>query len=410
MYDLLKGWRIVEGASFIAAPLCGLSFVQLGADVVRFDPIGGGPDFRRWPLAPGGASLYWEGLNKGKRSIALDLSRPEGRELAARIAASPGPQAGLFVTNYPVKSFLSYEALQKLRADIIVSRITGSSDGKNALDYTVNCATGYPDMTGDPMSDKPVNHVLPAWDIVSGLTAAVGILAATQQRAQTGCGTEIQVPLSNIAFGILSTLGNVAEVAISGRDRPRFGNALYGTFGRDFSTSDGHRLMIVAITPRQWTGLLKSLLLEDAVAALEARLSVTFATDESARFLHRDLLFTLVENAMVGRTRESLISPFDVNAVCWGDYRSVAQALAEDKRLSLQNPLFERVRQPSGETYIASGFPGIVEGWSRHPVRPAPLLGANTDEVLADMLQLSDGEIGRLHDLGIVAGSTGSNR
>src|ERR1700710_1938620 len=76
VYDLLKGIRLVEGAAFIAAPLCGLTFVQLGADVIRFDPIGGGPDYRRWPLAADGSSYYWEGLNKGKRSIAIDLSRP----------------------------------------------------------------------------------------------------------------------------------------------------------------------------------------------------------------------------------------------------------------------------------------------------------------------------------------------
>src|SRR5665213_2839172 len=100
--------RIVEGASFIAAPLCGLTFVQLGADVIRFDPIGGGPDFHRWPLAPSGLSYYWEGLNKGKRSITIDLGRPEGREIAEALATAPGPNAGLFVTNYPAVGFLSH--------------------------------------------------------------------------------------------------------------------------------------------------------------------------------------------------------------------------------------------------------------------------------------------------------------
>jgi len=148
MYDLLKGFRIVEGASFIAAPLCGLTFVQLGADVIRFDPIGGGPDFYRWPLAPSGLSFYWEGLNKGKRSIAIDLARPEGREIAAALVAAPGPQGGYFVTNYPTGSFLSHERLRAHRSDLITVRVTGSSDGRNALDYTVNCAAGYPQMTG----------------------------------------------------------------------------------------------------------------------------------------------------------------------------------------------------------------------------------------------------------------------
>jgi len=109
MYDLLKGLRVVEGAAFVAGPSCGLYLAQMGAEVIRIDQIGGGPDFRRWPLAPGGDdSLYWEGLNKAKRSVALDLTRPEGRELAARIATAPGDQAGLFITNFPAEGFLSH--------------------------------------------------------------------------------------------------------------------------------------------------------------------------------------------------------------------------------------------------------------------------------------------------------------
>src|SRR5471032_593231 len=109
MYDLLKGLRVVEGSAFVAAPTCGLYLAQMGAEVIRFDNIGGGPDFRRWPLAENGSSLYWEGLNKGKKSIALDLSSPAGREIAQRLAASGDGQNGaMFVTNFPVEGFLSY--------------------------------------------------------------------------------------------------------------------------------------------------------------------------------------------------------------------------------------------------------------------------------------------------------------
>src|SRR5262245_3911861 len=103
MYQLLKGLRVVEGASFIAAPSGALHLLRLGAEVIRFDMIGGGPDFRRWPKAPEGASLYWESLNRGKKSVALDLTKPEGRELAQRLATAPdatgGPSGGIFLTN-----------------------------------------------------------------------------------------------------------------------------------------------------------------------------------------------------------------------------------------------------------------------------------------------------------------------
>src|SRR6187402_2136784 len=107
MYDLLKGLRVVEGSAFVAAPTCGLYLAQMGAEVIRIDNIGGGPDFRRWPLSKAGDSLYWEGLNKSKKSVAIDLSRPEGRELMQAIACAPGDGAGLFVTNFPAEGFLS---------------------------------------------------------------------------------------------------------------------------------------------------------------------------------------------------------------------------------------------------------------------------------------------------------------
>lgn len=404
MYELLKGFSIVEAASFIAAPLCSLTFAQLGADIIRIDPIGGGPDFHRWPLGPSGLSFYWEGLNKGKRSIAIDLARPEGREIAGALVARSGTEAGYFITNYPAKSFLSHENLSTRRPDLITVRVTGSSDGRNALDYTVNCAAGYPQMTGPSDASEPVNHVLPAWDIAAGLTAAISLLAAAHRRNITGEGREIQVPLSNVAFGALSMLGNVGEVAISGEDRPRYGNALFGSFGRDFLTSDGRRVMIVAITRRQWTGLMGVLQLEVEIADLEKRFGVNFEADEGARFIHRDELFELVQRKVAAWHFENLAEAFDHHAVCWGEYHTVREALAKDFRLSTTNPMFQRIRHPSGETYIAAGFPGIITGAARAAVRPAPRLGAHTDEILAHELGLAEGEIARLHDDGLVAG------
>ena len=83
MYDLLSGLRVIEGSAFVAAPLGGMTLAQLGAEVIRFDPVGGGMDHKRWPLDSKGNSLYWAGLNKGKKSIAVDAREIEGRELIA---------------------------------------------------------------------------------------------------------------------------------------------------------------------------------------------------------------------------------------------------------------------------------------------------------------------------------------
>ncbi len=169
MYDILKDLVVVEGASFIAGPSCALHLQQFGATVIRFDAIGGGPDYNRWPQAPSGGSLYWESLNKGKLSVAIDLSRPEGRELAVRIITAPGEGRGLFVTNYPHKGFLAHESLAAHRPDLITMRVQGWPDGRNGVDYTVNAAVGVPYMTGDDRQngDDPVNSTMPAWDLLT---------------------------------------------------------------------------------------------------------------------------------------------------------------------------------------------------------------------------------------------------
>ncbi len=403
MYDLLSGMRVIEGAAFIAGPSCGLHLAQMGAEVIRFDTIGGGPDYRRWPLAPGSdASLYWEGLNKGKKSIAIDLSKPEGRELAVAIATAPGEQAGLFLTNYPVKGFLSHEALTARRADMITVRVMGWADGLPAVDYTVNAAIGVPSMTGPADDDRPVNHVLPAWDLLGGAYAAFAMTAALLRRRASGEGAEIRVPLSDLAASSLSHMGQVAEVLGSG-DRPRMGNDLFGAFGRDFVCADGARLIVVAITARQWSGLLDTLDLKDAVAAIEAELGVSFARDEGARFTHRARLFPLFERAFAARDAATLQPAFDAGGVTWGRYQTLHEAVTGDDRLFTANPLFQTIAHPSGLTYPASGPAATLAGEARGPLVAAPRLGEHSDEVLASVLGLSSGEIGRLHDAGLVA-------
>ncbi|AMK23692.1 MULTISPECIES: CoA transferase [unclassified Sphingobium] len=402
MYELLKGLRVVEGAAFIAGPSCGLHLAQMGAEVIRFDSIGGGPDYRRWPVAPSGDSLYWEGLNKGKKSIAIDLGRPEGRELAVALATAPGENAGLFLTNYPVKGFLSHETLAAKRADIITVRVMGWADGSPAVDYTINAAVGVPQMTGPADDDRPVNHVLPAWDLLGGAYAAFAMTSALLRRRINGQGAEIRVPLSDLAASSLSHLGSVAEVLSSG-DRPRMGNDLFGAFGRDFVTADGKRLIVVAITPRQWSGLLKTLDLSDAVGAIEAELGVSFAKDEGARFTHRARLFPLFEAAFATRTAKTLKPAFDAGGVTWGEYQTLRQAVTTDPRLFTANPLFETLTHPSGLTYPTSGPAGTLANEARGAVAIAPKLGQHTDEVLATVLGLDSGAIGRLHDEGLVA-------
>ena len=118
---ILSGLRIIEGSAFVAMPSGGMTLAQMGADVIRFDPIGGGLDYTRWPVTlDGNHSLFWAGLNKGKRSLAVDFRRAEEQELITRLICAPGENAGLFVTNFPARGWLDYETLRRGREDLIM--------------------------------------------------------------------------------------------------------------------------------------------------------------------------------------------------------------------------------------------------------------------------------------------------
>jgi 2-methylfumaryl-CoA isomerase len=247
-----------------------------------------------------------------------------------------------------------------------------------------------------------VNHVVPAWDLLTGAYAAFVVLAAERHRTRTGEGQEVTVPLSDVALASLGHMGQVAEVLTSG-DRPRYGNALFGAFGRDFATADGERVMVVAITGRQWIGLVQSLDLQVPVADLETSLGATFTADEGQRFIHRERLFPHFERAIGGLTLEAVRQRFEAKGVMWSTYQTLRAALEHDPRLSLDTPLFSVLDHPSGLRYPAPGAAANFHGSERSaPVR-APRLGEHTDEVLSEVLSLSSARIGQLHDAGLVA-------
>lgn len=397
----LSGLRVVESGTFVAVPSGTMTLASLGAEVIRIDPVGGASDTTRAPLDPSGTSIYWTSMNKSKRSVMLDLRKPEGRELAMAIATAPGPGSGFFVTNAVGDGWFSEPRLRVRREDLIWVRLLGYSDGRPALDYTVNWELGFAAVTGPGGCEDPTMHVLPAWDLLAGMHIALCLLAAERRRSRTGGGEHIVLSLTDVALWSADALGLLAEVQLTGRARERTGDFVYGTFGTSFGTSDGPPVIIVALTERQWSDLVAITGADAEVAALESETGERME-DEHARWRHRERLRALMAPWFATRTTA------DVLATLRGT-RLVSSGLGRfdetaNGPLLKENPLFRGVTHPELGALRAMGNPAIFARSFDRPAPVAPVLGQHTESVLAEVLGLSAAEIGGLLDRGVAAG------
>ena len=391
----LAGVRIVEISSFVAVPLAGMTLSQLGAEVIRVDPVGGAADYHRWPVTGDGQSIYWAGLNKGKRSVAVDMRSVEGQQLVQRLIAD----SGVLLTNVVGRQWHSYEALTALRPDLIHVEVSGRADGGTGVDYTINAGIGFPMVTGPAELATPVNHVLPAWDVTCGIYAALAVVTALRHRDATGQGQLVSIPLENVALATAGNLSFFTEVMVNGTARERIGNSVYGQYGQDFISSDGVSFMVVALTARHFRDLAELTGTTKAVAALAETLGADF-TDEGDRYRHRDALTGLFAEWFSSHTAEDVTAALSSTSVLWDRYRTFADVVAED-RLS-GNPMFSTLNQPRIGSYLAPGLPMSIDG-TYPPAVAAPAVGDDTASVLTEWLGLGADEVGRLTESGTVA-------
>ncbi|WP_046319006.1 CoA transferase [Mycobacterium sp. UM_Kg1] len=391
----LAGVRVIEIGSFVAVPLAGMTLAQLGCDVVRIDPIGGAADYRRWPVTDDGNSIYWTGLNKGKRSVVADLRAPAGQRVVQRLIAD----CGVLLTNMTGRQWLSYETLVDERPDLIHLEVLGRADGSTAVDYTINAGVGFPLVTGPSDYAAPINHVLPAWDIACGLHAALAVSAAVHRRDHTGEGCRIRLALEDVALGTASALGFLTEAMVNGARRERIGNAVYGQYGQSFASADGVSFMVVTLTDRHFRDLAELTGSTEVIAALAQARGIDFG-DEGQRYRHRDLLTGLFSGWFAARPAAQVQAALAQTSLLWDRYRSFAE-VAADERLR-DNPMFTALDQPSVGQYLAAGLPASIDG-AHPPAVAAPTLGADTAALLADRLGMSGEEINELCQSGAVA-------
>ncbi|MGU3438222.1 CoA transferase [Actinomycetes bacterium M1A6_2h] len=392
----LAGLRVIEASSFVAGPSAGLALSQLGADVIRVDPPSGGSDAGRWPLSRTGSSLFWNNLNRGKRSVTIDHRTDEGRELLLDLVTAPG--SGILVDNMVGRSRIRFEQLTDRCSDAIQVHIEGRRGGLPAVDYSINAEVGVPLMTGPRDTVGPVNHVLPAWDLVTGMIAATSVAAAVVHRDRTGNGSKVDVALSDVALAGVADMGWLAEARESGRSRERLGNHMFGTFGVDFATSDNRRVMVIALTTGQWRALQRATDSEKVFIALAETFAVNF-DDEGARFRFRDTIESILRPWFAARDLAEVETSLDAAKVLWSPYRDMSEVV----QIALEDPasIVHEVEQPGVGTMLSAAAPwrwGDVHATSS----AAPGLSDHTDEILGDALGLSGAELAGLRSRGVV--------
>ena len=317
----LAGLRIVEFSAFVAAPLAGMTLAQLGAEVIRIDPIGGNIDFRRMPHVQRkretrddhvGNSIYWASLNKGKQSVALALDTAEGQDLA------------------------------------------------------------------------------------------LAVVAAERTRRATGVGQQITLALSDVMLSTVASLGYVADVEINGTSRPPIGNDLYGAFGRNFATVDGREVMIVAISQKQFRAIGKATGLTDRLQMIGPMLDVDLSVEEGL-FEAREAIAAVLKPWFARRTLAEVAETLSAHGVLWGPYQDLIQLVREDPRCSLKNPMFGHVDDPAIGPVLSTRSPLMFDASTLPRPMPAPLLGADTAQVLQRVAGVCKTEIQRLVEQRIVA-------
>jgi len=401
MTGILNGMRVVEGSAFVAVPLAGMQLAQMGAEVIRFDRLEGGLDAGRWPLAPSGRSLFWSGLNKGKKSIAVNMRSPEGQELVTRIVTAQGPDAGMFLTNLRVRGWMDYETLSQYRRDLIMVTLMGDRHGRPQVDYTVNPALGIPDMTGPEGHDAPVASALPAWDLIAGNMVVSALLAAERHRLRHGEGQEAEIALKDVAAATMGHLGMIGDAVVNEAERGKAGNALYGAYGQDFVCACGQRVMVIGLTTRQWSGLVKVTETGAQMEALAKR-SGRDLTDEGARWDLRHDITAILAPWFAARRVGDFAEEFNKRGITWSMFRSIKSAVQDDPDLSEANPMFSMLDQPDLGRFPVPGCPAQFSAHARSQPAPAPELGQHTEEILGDVARLSDTEIAQLFDKGVV--------
>jgi crotonobetainyl-CoA:carnitine CoA-transferase CaiB-like acyl-CoA transferase len=370
----LAGVRVVDLSRVLAGPYATMLLADLGADVVKVERPGEGDETRGWgPPYSGDVAAYFLAVNRSKRSVALDLKQPEGRALALDLCTSADVVIENFRPGTAARLGLDAAAVHARNSRVVYCSITGFGEreprDRPGYDFIVQGESGLMAITGEP-EEPPTKVGVALVDVVTGLHAAIAILAALRRRDLGGSGERIAISLVDSA---LAALVNVAQNAlVSGEEPQRYGNAHPSIVPYEvFATADGWITVAAAND-----GLYRRLC--DALERPELAADQRFATN-AARVRNREELLPLLRDAFLRRPSDDWVAALGAAGVPVGKIRGVLEALRAAAPATVQ------VTHPSvGELELVAP-PFAFESAGLRSAEPPPLLGQHTREVLTEL-------------------------
>ena len=375
------GIRILDFTRYVAGPFGTYQLALLGADVIKVEPKAG-DDMRRsspvrWDGSAEGLGPSFLGINSNKRSITLDLAKPQAVEIARRLATGADIVWENFRPGIMERFGLGYEALRALNPRLIYCAVSGFGQngperGTAAFDGKLQAMSGIMSITGHE-DNGPTRAGFALCDTIGAMTAAFAVSSALYQRMHTGTGQFVDVAMLDAALSFLS--GQVAEYTVTGHIHRQFGNlsTTGKVTGNRFKAGDGD-LMLSVMTEKQFAGLMRALGRADALE------DPRFA-DWPTRAQNEPALRAIIEEALAtdsAKNWEKRLTEADVPcAAIWA-----ISEIVHHPQLAHRDVL-QQIDSPYGElTLVGSGF-RLAEGGTGSIERPPPLIGEHTDEILA---------------------------
>ncbi|MCX6656708.1 MAG: CaiB/BaiF CoA-transferase family protein [Candidatus Bathyarchaeota archaeon] len=394
--DALLGIRVVDMSRVLAGPFCGMLLADMGAEVIKLELPGRGDDSREFPPFKDGASLYYINLNRGKKSLTLNLKNAEGKRLFLELVKRCDVLVENFSPGTMERLGLGYQELQAVNPQLIYAAIsgfgqTGPYRNRPGYDIIGQAMGGLLSITGWPDS-PPTRSGTAIGDILSSLFVTIGIMSALNIRERTGRGQMVDVSLVDSVYAALENIPQ--KYFVEGLVPQRIGNRYEFIYPYDtFMTKDGWVVIAVA-NDQIWSRFLET------TGLTKLRDDQRFQSNK-LRVDNHDALRPIIEKWTMEHNREEVVSKLNENRIPSCPIYDIKDA-SEDPHISKARGMVVDVEQPGLGMVKLQGNPIKMSETNPMPRGPAPSLGGDSEAVLMDLLGLSCEEVSRLRVEGII--------